>query len=159
MTRKRRRLGRPSKYQPATAKKILRGIAEGLSRSAAAASAGIAESTFFEWQREFPEFSQSIKKADAACQLKCLRSIACAARSPHHWQAAAWLLERRFPETYGRISREAVLQDGQVDKSVRIVVVYGDKDNRVPEPDARPALTEPAKEIPLGLEPTAKLWT
>ena len=36
------------------------------------------------------------------CEIRCLRSLSNAAQDPTQWQAAAWMLERLWPERYGR---------------------------------------------------------
>lgn len=71
--------------------------------------ADIGETSFFRWMREgevAPEgtlarhFWQRVKKASVAAVHRNLLIIQSAARK--NWQAAAWFLERRYPEDYGR---------------------------------------------------------
>jgi len=59
------RIGRPTKYSSAVAEKICQSVAEGCSREAAAALAGVSPSTLHEWRNKFPEFSDGLEKADA----------------------------------------------------------------------------------------------
>lgn len=51
---------------------------------------------------EYPfwEFREAIKEAEAEAEISRLVKIESAA--DEHWQAAAWWLERRYPDRYGR---------------------------------------------------------
>ncbi len=54
-------------------------------------------------EKIFSYLSKSIKKAQIQfkdCHLKNINT-----RSKDHWQASAWLLERKFPEEWGRKDR------------------------------------------------------
>ena len=67
---------------------------------------GISESTFYRWtstptsdnQRELSEL---LKKAEADYKNALMGIIAKAAQE-RDWKAAAWLLERKYPDEYGR---------------------------------------------------------
>lgn len=48
----------------------------------------------------FVEIYHAHKKATASVETRAVQQIQAAANE--HWQAAAWLLERRFPEKWGR---------------------------------------------------------
>ncbi|MFS8631315.1 MAG: hypothetical protein LOD92_09215, partial [Bacillales bacterium] len=74
----------------------------------AAAYAGINKSTLYDWMRrgaraksgKYKEFSNAIEKALAESEMRDLAVIAKA--SQENWQAAAWRLERKFPDRWGR---------------------------------------------------------
>ena len=57
--------GRPTKYTPATVRRICEAVALGVPNKHAAALAGISEETFCKWQREKIQFSESIQRAIA----------------------------------------------------------------------------------------------
>lgn len=67
---------------------------------------GISESTFYRWvstpstERE-RELSESLKKAEADYK-NALQGIIAKAAQERDWKAAAWLLERKYPDEYGR---------------------------------------------------------
>ncbi len=65
---------------------------------------GISYETFRTWQSEKSVFSVAIKKAEAACKVARIQTILKA--SDKSWQAAAWWLERRYGDEYGRIPKE-----------------------------------------------------
>ena len=64
---------------------------------------GISYETYRTWQTEKPVFSVAIKKAEAECKAARIATILKA--SEKSWQAAAWWLERRCPDEYGRMPK------------------------------------------------------
>ena len=102
-------MGRPSKMAIDTQSRVCEAIRLGATRELAAAAAGISASTLYRWLADdgdrYLEFSDALKAAEAEGALDALRCIQAAAGSGK-WQAAAWLLERRHPNGYGR--RQAV---------------------------------------------------
>jgi transposase len=100
--------GKPSKYSSAVTKRIFRTVSQGLSREAAAALAGINLAALYEWQSRFPEFSEELKKADARFEQASVRRMAKAGGRPRYWTAIAWMLERKFPQHYGKIDRHVI---------------------------------------------------
>jgi len=63
-------------------------------------------------QRRKAEFVEAFEKAEGTMARNALAAVVRAAQRPQHWTAAAWLLERRFPETYGRRMVEVMGKDG-----------------------------------------------
>lgn len=54
--------------------------------------------TFYRHLNDDPEFSESLKKAEAQAQMGLLEAIKSAI--PKSWQAAAWILERRWKDEF-----------------------------------------------------------
>jgi hypothetical protein len=94
-------LARKSKYSPECVARIVEAIEQGSTYELAASYAGIHYDTFRVWQAEKPAFSEAVKAAEGRAALKWLKLIEQAAKDGS-WQAAAWKLERRYPEKYGR---------------------------------------------------------
>lgn len=94
-------MGRPTKYNPETVKKIVDSIRVGATFHLACAYAGITEETFSQWRKKYSEFSDAVKEAEGAGAVGWLAKIEKAANDGV-WQAAAWKLERRYPNDYGR---------------------------------------------------------
>ena len=117
--------GRPTKLTPAVQDRILQAVNVGATYELAAQYGGVAYSTFNNWmargraeieRRESPrvaegskqwdteqlyvEFVEALKGAEGNAAIKWLALIDKAAVDT--WQAAAWKLERRYPEDYGR---------------------------------------------------------
>lgn len=58
--------GRDSKYEDSMADLAYEVMAKGLSKTAAAGVIGIARSTFAEWEKDHPRFSDAVKRGEAA---------------------------------------------------------------------------------------------
>jgi hypothetical protein len=69
------------------------------------------------------EFVERIREAEGRAVIGWLAKIEKAA-TDGNWQAAAWKLERRYPENYGRQRLELTGKDGD---ELVIKVVYEDK--------------------------------
>lgn len=112
--------GRPEKLTPEVADRILSAIRAGNYVETAVAFAGLRKDTFYQWLRRgaeqpkgiYREFSDAVKKAQAESETGQVATIRKA--SLEYWQAAAWILERRFPRKWGqkvRISVEEELRE------------------------------------------------
>jgi transposase len=106
--------GRPVKLTPAIQKNLVESIGVGAAYEDACNYTGISYQTFRNWMKageeaflrgdptgQFFEFFEAIKKAEGRNVLRCMVKIERAA-SEGDWRAAAWKLERRYPERYGR---------------------------------------------------------
>lgn len=98
-------MGRPSKFTPGMVQKICRALELGMTHQRACALAGIHVDTFHEWRNTYPQFSEAVNRAEAECVKRQLNVIEKAAEQGT-WQAAAWKLERRYPQEYGRTIQE-----------------------------------------------------
>lgn len=104
--------GRKTKYTPETVDKLVMAVKLGAPFNLACNYAGISQDTFYHWMNTKPEFSESIKSAEGAGVMQWLGKIEKAA-SEGNWQAAAWKLERRYPELFGR----SVIDNRNIDLS------------------------------------------
>ena len=82
--------------------KILALLAMGCSRRMAARQVGCAASTITRTAERDEEFHNQIADAEAQADVRALRLISRTAQQEKYWRVAAWLLERRNPEEYGR---------------------------------------------------------
>jgi hypothetical protein len=104
--RRPRPIGRPSKLTPEILDSICGALEMGVPEKYAAASYGIAESTFHEWMKKgaagiepYAAFRQAVTRSSAqAVSNLVVRGLAGGKGS----RAACWILERRFPGEYGR---------------------------------------------------------
>src|SRR5215204_2993632 len=97
-------MARPSKYTPERVERLLQAIRIGAPIKMACSYAGIDHGTFLNWRERYSEFSAAIKEAEGIAVVGWLAKIEKAA-SDGNWQAAAWKLERRYPEDFGRRDR------------------------------------------------------
>ena len=99
--------GRPSVFTPETREKILSALRAGNYRVAACKFAGISDETLRDWinrgkrgEPAYLEFLEQVKQAEAQAEASLVATIRKAAGD--HWQAAAWLLERKYVTRWGR---------------------------------------------------------
>lgn len=52
--------------------------------------------------RRDPQFAEQLAKSEAVCEVSALTQLGKALKDERNWRAVTWLLERRFPERYGR---------------------------------------------------------
>ncbi|HEY8768006.1 MAG TPA: hypothetical protein VIP09_12230 [Dehalococcoidia bacterium] len=106
--------GRPSKLTPDVQGRVLAAISAGNTRATAAAYARVGLSTLMAWlargekatRGQYREFLDAVKNAEAAAVVTSVALVRQAASE--HWQAAAWWLERRYPDEWGRKDRVAI---------------------------------------------------
>ncbi len=110
-------MGRPTKCTPETIKRVSDGIRLGMVYEHAAKYGGIGYSTLREWMikgeqgiEPFSEFADAVKSAEGECVAANMATIRDAALSGK-WQAAAWIMERRYTSAYGRTVQEVRLDD------------------------------------------------
>lgn len=92
---------RPREFDSAAEEKVIEATRKGLTRAVAARIAGFAPTTLYRHMRVNEEFRQRVKEAQADGEQALIDTIRAASSEPKHWTAAAWLLERRYPERYG----------------------------------------------------------
>jgi len=113
-------MARRSKLNTALIERMARLIGEGVPGETAAQACGIAPSTYYAYlkrgreardkatkpaaaDRLYIEFAEAIDTNLAISEATLLGIVKQAA--PKTWQAAAWMLERRWPAKYGRVTR------------------------------------------------------
>ena len=106
-------MARPTKLNQATHDKIVKAIAAGAYAIVAAKAAGVSETTYYRWLEQgskpdaspaFRAFWESVKEAEAAAEIANVALIRQAAQAGT-WQAAAWYLERKHSDRWGRTSK------------------------------------------------------
>ena len=105
----------------------------GLNNKDIAAYLGVRRETFSQWvnhprTENQTNLSNALKKAEADAKAAMLTAIQKAAMEPKTWQAAAWWLERKYPEEFARpevqLQREAMREStDQLIKGFEGVVV------------------------------------
>jgi transposase len=127
--------GRPPKLTPETRTKVLTCLRGGAYLETAAAMAGVHRDTLRIWlikgaerpNTPYGEFARDAEKAMAESELRDLTLIGTAAQT--QWTAAAWRLERRFPERYAlrtKVDNTHASPDGgpvQHEHTVQVVFV------------------------------------
>lgn len=116
--------GRPvgsTKLTKEIKEKIFQAVRLGLPYDRAAQLAGINPRTFYYWKAKgqagtaptYVRFLQDLKKAEIEGEAAAINEIVKAARDGT-WQAAAWLLERRYPDRWARVQKVEVSWRDQI---------------------------------------------
>ena len=125
-------MARPTKLTPELQEDILKIIRSGNYIETACAFVGINKSTFYDWlkrgarekdrleknprarirksEKIYVEFSNAVEKALAHAEIRDVAIIGKAAEE--NWKAAAWRLERKFPERWGRKEKYSLEHSG-----------------------------------------------
>ena len=103
------------KFDSAHIDPLLKGLNEGLGRVRSCKAAGITHSTLMNWMDENLDFLDAVKKAEAVGEdlIKDLARRGIIEKFKDQWQAAAWWLERRYPDEYK--NRSEIKHDTTVD--------------------------------------------
>jgi hypothetical protein len=107
----RRRRGRPSRFTEELADSIYDAIRfYGFSDTAAAAEFGIGASTIARWKQDNEDLKADFEAARVEFRKKAIDKIwnATKRNGDCDWRAIAWMLERIFPDDYGRRARQDV---------------------------------------------------
>ena len=126
-------MARPTKLTPELQDEIIKVIRSGNYIETACAYVGINKSTFYDWlkrgarekdriaknprakvrksEKPFVDFSNAIEKALAHAEIRDVAIIGKAAEE--NWQAAAWRLERKFPDRWGRKDKYSLEHSGK----------------------------------------------
>lgn len=125
------RRGRRSKFTEDRRKRILDALAAGNFLKTACAYGGVDDSTFNKWRQraekyrepEYVAFFAAVKEAETVAEVSALATIRKAANDT--WFAAAWFLERKFPERWARRDRVPVDGEGREAVTAVPVVMFG----------------------------------
>lgn len=124
---------RPTKLTPELQEDVLKVIRSGNYIETACAYVGINKSTFYDWikrgarekdrvaknpkarvrkdEQPFVDFSNAVERALAHAEIRDVAIIGKAAEE--NWQAAAWRLERKFSDRWGRKDKYALEHSGK----------------------------------------------
>jgi hypothetical protein len=89
---------------------IVKALKTGCSRRDAYGFAGINADTFHEWIKRDTEFTEAVEKAECEAAVH-YTTIIIQAADKKNWQAAAWWLERKRPDDFGRKDRTTISGD------------------------------------------------
>jgi hypothetical protein len=116
--------GRPSKLTPERKQRLLSALASGNHIDAACTFAGVDYTTFRRWMQqgeaatkgEYRELFEQAQEAIAQAEVKLLNRVLKA--SEDHYQAACWILERRYPDRWSNTQRIKVEVAKEVEKTL-----------------------------------------
>jgi hypothetical protein len=91
------------KYGKEIVQKIVEQLQIGMKRDDVCAILGFNRDTFYDWMKKRPDFSDAVLKAELVCKQRNIVRIQNASKKS--WTAAAWWLERKFPDEFAQRSR------------------------------------------------------
>lgn len=113
-------------------------IDSGLTITAICGAIGVTPAAFYQWMNKgqqaeadpiYIELVDTVQKSRAALQARWLSRIEDAAADPKTWTAAAWLLERSFPQDFGRrTSVDVTVNEGTIAEIERLAIELGVED-------------------------------
>lgn len=140
----------PRKYNEEVHEKIVDAIREGNNKTVAFKLAGLYEGTAFDWitmgernPEKYPEYvklKEDIVQAEAEFEATRVALVKTAADTGT-WQAAAWFLERKNPEEWGR-NRDPRPETPAIGQQVNVLILE--------DPDARQASRELLRGLAAG---------
>jgi hypothetical protein len=102
---------RPFALDEGKKREILAILSMGCSRRAAAKYVGCAPATIVNTARRDPEFAAQLQRAESKAEIGYMKNIQKAASKEQYWRAAAWALERKYPDQYALRSPDAISRD------------------------------------------------
>lgn len=125
------------KYSPEMVQEICKYLRAGNSQKDSALLAGLAVSTFYDWQREKEsdgkpnpsykvDFVEALKKAEVECKARNIAIIQQA--GVKQWQAAAWWLERKYNNEF---ALKNIFEHGNKDDKPLMIRIIPENDNRI----------------------------
>lgn len=143
-------MGAPKLTDELTAR-VCEYIGQGQGTQEACERSGIARRTYFDWRQQgqealdrgdtespYAKFLDATRAAEAAFEAHHLKTIVEAAEAgPRTWTAAAWLLERRWPQRWGLRNRQEIT--GPNGEPVKVVFAWSDKADENSNGESTPA--------------------
>lgn len=116
-------MGRTRKLDDDLELKLLKHLRHGVSRRDSCAACSLGYSTFERWLKEGADleadhqlrgFRGRVQRAEAMAKIQLISAVRRA--SATEWKPAAWLLERKWPEEFGRrdhVTQEVTVREGE----------------------------------------------
>ena len=147
------KIGRPPVLNAAKRGQILAILSVGCSHSTAAHYVGCAVSTISRTADRDPEFAQALRKAKCNAEVSLVKNIRNAAKKEQYWRAAAWALERGFPEKYAARHPDVIT----VEQLAQILGQLADRIvQHVPNPQYRKNIVKDIESLARSLGQTIK---
>jgi transposase len=123
-------IGRPTDCTPEVTRRICEALRAGCTRDAAAAAGLVSRAAMARWIVKgnegidpYREFVEQVQRAEDEAEQLLLLAIQ--AQAPQDWKAAAWILERRRPNHWGRTQRHELTgaDGGPVQLAAQVVEI------------------------------------
>lgn len=88
---------------------------------AAALLAGVCRRTYYNYREKDSKFAEEADQASRWAEAICLERIKQAAMDRMDWKAWAWILEKRFPDDYGKRQELQVTTESSSDGTAEVL--------------------------------------
>ena len=119
--KKRQRKRKTTKAQAEVRAEIIANLKEGMTVEAAVLLAGITTSTYYRWLESDEKFSEEIAQAHRYFEAIAIARIKQAATDRMDWKAWAWMLEKRYPDDYGKRQELQVTTESSSDGTAEVL--------------------------------------
>ena len=89
---------------------LIKAVAAGNTYQTSCRVMKVSHTTFQHWREMDPTFQAAVEEAEAVAIMRCVAEIQEAAKK--HWQAAAWFLERKYPQDWAL--RQVIAVEGNL---------------------------------------------
>jgi hypothetical protein len=143
------------KLTPERQEAICVAIRAGVRPEAAAVYSGVGARSYYRWMERgraadsepiYKAFVEAVELALAVWEVRDVALIGEAAKTD--WRAAAWRLERRLPQVYGRRERHEIANADE--RSFRVTAAPGFDPEKLSLPELEQLLALTEKAIPVG---------
>ena len=114
---------RPFALDELKKREILAILAMGCSRRAAAKYVGCSPTTIANTAGRDPEFAAELESAESKAEIGYMKNIRKAANKEQYWRAAAWALERKYPEDYAPRGPDSIARSDVVELLIQLTQV------------------------------------
>lgn len=108
----------PQKLTRVVCDKIVEGVLKGNYITTVCQSVGIHKTTFYAWKKKgeqglepYKEFYDRVTEAEAQAEMDILNVIYTNAIDQGNWVSSAWILERKYPNRFGKREQMALQTD------------------------------------------------
>jgi hypothetical protein len=147
---------RPFALDQGKKREILAILSMGCSRRAAAKYVGCSPTTIANTAHRDPEFAAQVERAESKAEIGYMKNIQKAAGKEQYWRAAAWALERKYPDQYALRSPDAITRDEVVVLLTQLVDLIMQE---VPVARFRKPLLKRLQSLLAAVERGRKGWT
>lgn len=144
---KAKRVAHPHKLTRAVCDKICEGVLKGNYVATVCQSVGIHRGTYYEWKKKgeqgiepYKQFYDRVTEAEAQAEMNILNVIYTNAVDQGNWVSSAWILERKYPDRFGKREQMALATDNNFElkiSSAKSPYELGEKERKLLEEDEK----------------------
>ena len=137
----------PHKLTRVVCDKIVEGVLKGNYITTVCQSVGIHKTTFYAWKKKgeqglepYKQFYDRVTEAEAQAEMDILNVIYTNAIDQGNWLSSAWILERKYPNRFGKREQMALATDNNFElkiSSAKSPYELGEEEKKLLEEDRK----------------------